>query len=184
MRIKRRSLPASLAKQINPANAPAKGLRRQFCLAPDESDKKAYVVEEMSRRIKMFEQEHGLDRNTPNLNERRTKAAVELIFGISPDAPDWWAKVGLTLLIRFVPGFSISSRGRPRKWQFTDYIDLYADVRAIKAKRPELRGKDLCKALQRKERWAKFRISALRRAQVHANAIARSYPEPASAPAT
>lgn len=156
----------------------------QLCLPPDESDKRAYVVEESIRRVKMFEQEHGLDRNAPNLDERRARAAIEAIFEIPADAPDWWDRVGLTLIIKHVPGFSISSRGRPHKWRFADYVALDVGVRAMKGRRPELRGNELYEALRRREpKWADYGISALRRAHVQAKEIFRKFPMPVPAQA-
>ena len=175
MRIRRQSLPNFLAKPINPANAPARGLRQLFCIPPDNSDEEAYVREEVIRRVKMLDQECGLDGNASDLCERRVKAIVHLLFGIPADTPDWWARLCSTLMVEFVPGFTVSKRGRPRIWRFADYIDLNADVTSTKKCYPDLRGEKLYEAVQRrKPRWARYGIPALRRAHVEAKARIRS----------
>lgn len=174
MQTKRRPLPDFLTKPINPASAPARGLRQLFCIPPDDSDERAYVREERIRRIEMLDQKYGLDGSAPDLWERRVRAIAELLFGIPADKPDWWATLCLKLMVEFVPGFTVSKRGRRRTWRFSDYVYLDADVRSTKKRYPDLRGEKLYEAVRRrKPRWARYGIPALRRAHVEAKARIR-----------
>jgi hypothetical protein len=83
-----------------------------------------------------------------------------------------------------IPGFSFGRRGRPRKWTFDDLLALGKDIRALKARYPDLKGEAFYIALQGRhpKTWGQYGIPALRKAYAAERALARRFPKPAVPP--
>jgi hypothetical protein len=173
----RNLLPESLAKRINISKAEP-SLLRQLCeLPPDESDIKKYINSERFRHLKALDAHFGLDANAPNLSEHRGKAIVAYVYGVPADSPDWWSRFSGALMVRHIPGFSFGRRGHPLIWTFNVLLALGKDIRALKARYPDLKGDDFYRALQIRhpKTWGQFGIPALRKAYAKEQALGRNY---------
>jgi hypothetical protein len=173
----RKPLPESLAKPINVSTAQPSLLRKQLGLPPDQSDIKNHIVSERCRHIKALDAHFALDVNAPDLPKQRAKAIIDDVYGVPADSPDWWARLSWELMTTHIPGFSFGRRGRPRKWTFDDLLALGKDIRALKARYPDLKGDDFYRALQRRhpKTWGQFGIPALRKAYAEEQALGRNY---------
>jgi hypothetical protein len=175
----KRRFTGRLLKPIDLREAKARGLRAQFALPPDESDRRAHFRDEVAARLPELKKFLGLppDDRDP---ERLGKALVERELGIPRDAPNWWDRFAAYLTWDRVPGFRSGKRGHgaPRKWTPEQLMQLFADVEFRKKKTGQSVPK-ICKRLPTtkgyEERWGKRSPAALRKAYVMANKLRREH---------
>jgi hypothetical protein len=168
MTANKRPLPKSLRKPISIDDVT--GLAVQLGLPPGKADIERHVKREYLRAIKEFDA-HFCKNCKPNeLSERRAKAAIEIVYGIPADAPDWWAQVAFKLITKHIPAFQISEKsvGRSREWTIGKLFDLRRDLQKLKEQYPRLSVARLCQILKKRKdydsRWDRYQISALRKA--------------------
>jgi hypothetical protein len=176
MRLKQATCPLTgpLIKPIHLDEAKPQGLRASFALPPDKSDIEAHWGRELTTRLVAFDSFFGLESDSPDIWERRGKAGFAYLFDFQSDrqGQEWWMAFTCHLLRDRVPGFTVKmpgekKHGRPREWTFERLAELFADVEFLK-KKTGLSGSRICELLLRRkpyaERWAQFRVEALRKA--------------------
>src|ERR1700730_6636843 len=125
----KRRFTGRLLKPIDLREAKARGLRAQFALPPDESDRRAHFRDEVAARLPELKKFLGLppDDRDP---ERLAKALVERELGIPRDAANWVHRFAAYLTWDRVPGFRSGKKGHgaPRNWDPEQLMQLFADV--------------------------------------------------------
>jgi hypothetical protein len=156
----KRPLRGGLLKAIDLGEAKPRGLRASLALAPDETDVRAHLEDELRARAAELIEFLGLPREGWDL-EQLAKALIEREFGIPRGAQNWWERFAACLIQKYVPGFSLikvnkKKHGAPLEWTPERLMQLFADVEFFKRKGLSVAA--ICKFLPTKqgyrERWA------------------------------
>jgi hypothetical protein len=174
----KRPLTGRLLKPIDPGEAKPRGLRAQLALPPDESDVLAHIWNEGKARVAELNELLGLPPDVRD-PEQVAKALAEREFGIPRHAQNWWMRFATYLTRKTVPHFSFTKankkkHGAPLQWTRERLMQLFADVQFLKKKK-DWSVAAICKSLPTmkgyKERWARNKGGALRKAYVSANQL-------------
>lgn len=183
MAARKRPLTGLLNKPIHLGEAKPQGLRELFALPPGKSDIETHWGRELTKRFGAFDSFFGLASDSPDIWERRGKAAFAYLFNFQSDRRDqeWWMAFTCHLLRDRVPGFSVKmpgekKHGRPLEWTFDRLAELFADVEFLR-KKTGLSVSAICGLLMRQKlyakRWGQCPVEVLRKAYSTANKLRR-----------
>jgi hypothetical protein len=134
---KRRPFTGLLLKPIYLEDAKPRGLNAALAQPPDQSDIKAYALQEIYARYAALDKFFSLDSNSRHIWQQRANALFAYVFNIPPDA--FQSSVHLTnyLTQRYVPGFSLKLPGEKRlgarsEWDFERSAQLFADIEFLR----------------------------------------------------